>query len=456
MSIGWNWNDAANRTHHNVIEYNHVHHVMNGMLNDGGAIYTLGTSPGSVIRNNVFHDVWPYSAIGWGIYLDATTNQYLVENNIVYNILSGGLMDHNGGHENVIQNNIFAFSAQQMLWPCWATRPNTFRRNIVYLTQGQLFIPMAERRLQARRKAGESLGEWDFNCYYNPNEPDLRFFRHHFDQWQALGLDQHSSIVDPQFENPEGYDFRVKPTSPALVMGFKPIDTSAVGLYGDDEWVAEPAKFKHPVTKLPPPPAPPRALSVGDGFEKTPVGARPEEATVSGEGQGASIRVTDERAATGEHSLKLTDAPGLEQTWQPHMYYQPHLVSGVVRQSFDILLEPGVEMFTEWRDSTPYPECIGPSVTFYGDGRIVGSGKLLTTVPVDRWVRAVIECALGRRGPGTYSVEITPLGGEQQLFDDIPYSGDQFEELHWLGFVCNGEEAATCYVDNVRIAPAAD
>jgi hypothetical protein len=105
MSIGWNWDDAPNRCHHNTIERNHVHHVMKGVLSDGGAIYTLGTSTGSIIRNNLFHDVWPYKqpAIGWGIYLDSTTSRYLVENNVVYNTLSGGLMYNNGGHEHVIR-----------------------------------------------------------------------------------------------------------------------------------------------------------------------------------------------------------------------------------------------------------------------------------------------------------------------------------------------------------------
>ncbi len=110
MSIGWNWNDAPNRTHHNVIELNHVHDMGHGVLSDAGLIYCLGVSPGSVIRNNVFHDMWPYSnpPLGWGIYLDATCGGYLVENNLVYNTLSGGLMYNNGGHEHVIQNNIFA------------------------------------------------------------------------------------------------------------------------------------------------------------------------------------------------------------------------------------------------------------------------------------------------------------------------------------------------------------
>ncbi len=51
MSIGWNWNDAPNRTHHNLIEYNHVHDLGHGVLSDAGLIYCLGVSPGSLIRN---------------------------------------------------------------------------------------------------------------------------------------------------------------------------------------------------------------------------------------------------------------------------------------------------------------------------------------------------------------------------------------------------------------------
>jgi hypothetical protein len=153
MSIGWTWGDEFTRAHDNIIEFNHVHHVMNGWLDDGGAIYCLGNSPGSIIRNNVFHDVWPYKVIGWGIYLDATTNRYLVENNVTYNTFSGGLMYHNGGHEHVIRNNVFAYSARQALWPFYETRINTFRNNIVYFTQGDLFINFSENSLKQRLAA---------------------------------------------------------------------------------------------------------------------------------------------------------------------------------------------------------------------------------------------------------------------------------------------------------------
>ena len=73
-----------------------------------------------------------------------------MENNLVYNTLSGGLMFNNGGHEHAIENNIFALSANHALWPYSEKRPSTFRRNIVYLTQGELLIPYGERSLNER------------------------------------------------------------------------------------------------------------------------------------------------------------------------------------------------------------------------------------------------------------------------------------------------------------------
>jgi len=239
MSIGWNWNDATNRTHHNIIEFNHVHHLGHAVLSDEGLIYCLGSSPGSVIRNNVFHDIWPYSTppFGWGIYLDATCSGYLVENNVVFNTRSGGLFYNNGGHQHVVQNNIFALSADYALWPYWEKRPNTFRRNIVLVTRGELLVKHAERTLQERVKAGESLGEWVANLYWHTNGAQaLKFFRRDFPAWQELGLDQHSQIADPKFANVSRYDFRLKRSSPALKLGFQEIDTAAVGLYGEPTW----------------------------------------------------------------------------------------------------------------------------------------------------------------------------------------------------------------------------
>ena len=288
ISIGWNWGLEPNRTHHNVIEFNHVHDLVHGVLSDAGLIYCLGVSPGSVIRNNVFHDIWPYSTppFGWGIYLDAQCGNYLVENNLVYNTRSGGLMFNNGGHAHVIRNNIFAMSADYGLWPYSEKRPSTFERNIVYLTQGTLLIPYGERSLKERLAAKEPLGQWDKNVYWHTGGADrLQFYRRSFADWQALGLDGNSRIADPQFVDADARDFRLQPGSPALELGFQPFDISTVGLYGDPAWANEVRHAACPCRPLPPAPPPPAPLSVNDDFENTPAGNPPAQARVERRGR---------------------------------------------------------------------------------------------------------------------------------------------------------------------------
>ena len=53
-----------------------------------------------------------------------------------------------------------------------------------------------------------------------------------FEDWNKLGFDTHSVVADPLFVDPENDDYTLRPDSPALKMGFKPIDLSGVGLRG--------------------------------------------------------------------------------------------------------------------------------------------------------------------------------------------------------------------------------
>lgn len=56
------------------------------------------------------------------------------------------------------------------------------------------------------------------------------------DRWrQLLGgkFDRHSVVADPMFVDAAGRDYRLRPESPALKLGFKPIDMSVVGLKDD-------------------------------------------------------------------------------------------------------------------------------------------------------------------------------------------------------------------------------
>jgi len=252
-------------------------------------------------------------------------------------------------------------------------------------------------------------------------------------------------------------DLALKPTSPAIKLGFKPIDTSTVGLYGDAAWVSEPKQFRYAPTVLPPPPAPPKPTPIAEDFESTPVGDTVANATVSGEEKGASIRVTDEQAAAGKHSLKVVDVTGLTYSWEPHFLYRPHFTKGTMRQSFDLWLGKNALLYTEWRDeTTEYPRCVGPSVFFdAASGNVTSNGKVVGQVPVGKWIHVEIEGTVGKGAPRVFKLTIAVPGQAPQVVRDLPYMGPDFVELQWLGFVSNATVDSYFYLDNILLKPVA-
>jgi hypothetical protein len=241
ISIGWEWGYQRSVAWHNRIEYNHIHHIGQGLLSDMGAIYTLGVSPGTVIRNNLIHDVDSHHYGGWGIYNDEGSTHILIENNIVYNTKFSAYNIH-FAREITVRNNIFAMARLNQLSRSRVEPHKSvfFENNIVYWTRGELlsgrwqdepysfyFHPKNESGTQTL----QSTFEMDWNLYFNPHlTPDsLRFGNETFEQWQARGKDLHSVYTDPLFVNPSRYDFRLRNDSPALELGFEPIDMSMVG-----------------------------------------------------------------------------------------------------------------------------------------------------------------------------------------------------------------------------------
>jgi hypothetical protein len=50
-----------------------------------------------------------------------------------------------------------------------------------------------------------------------------------FRAWRERGQDRHSLIADPKFDDAPHGDFSLLPGSPALKLGFRPIQTSDIG-----------------------------------------------------------------------------------------------------------------------------------------------------------------------------------------------------------------------------------
>ncbi|MCL6520540.1 MAG: right-handed parallel beta-helix repeat-containing protein [Armatimonadetes bacterium] len=210
ISVGWTWGYGPSLAVGNVIEHNHIHDLGKGLLSDMGGIYTLGVSPGTVLRNNLIHDVVSYSYGGWGIYFDEGSTGIIAECNIVYDCKSAGFHQHYG-RENIVRNNIFAFGKEAQIQRTRAEGHISFifENNIVYWTEGNLFA--------GNMKDGSI--QFDKNIYWNASGKPVEFPK----DWKERGLDVHSIIADPLFMNPEKHDFRLKKESPAFALGFKEI-----------------------------------------------------------------------------------------------------------------------------------------------------------------------------------------------------------------------------------------
>jgi hypothetical protein len=220
VSVGWTWGYSNSAAHHNLIEYNHVHDIGKGVLSDMGGIYMLGSSPGTVVRNNILHDIEAYNYGGWGLYADQGSSGILMENNIIYRTMTGGFHQHYG-RDNRVQNNILAFSKEAQIM---RTREEAhisfhFERNIVYLDNTQAL--------------GASWNNdnfvMDHNLYFSTAAAPIQFNGETFGEWQAQGHDRHSRVADPLFYAPERGDFAIGEESPAFDIGFRPIDTTLVG-----------------------------------------------------------------------------------------------------------------------------------------------------------------------------------------------------------------------------------
>jgi hypothetical protein len=125
----------------------------------------------------------------------------------------------------MVRNNIFAFARDHQLQRT-RVEPHvsfTFVTNIVYFNNGVLL-------------GGDWSGDhfkMDWNIYSDARpgatQETMKLGTVDMDAWRKQTQDLHSVIADPLFVAVQKFDFTLQPNSPALAIGFRPIDLGQVG-----------------------------------------------------------------------------------------------------------------------------------------------------------------------------------------------------------------------------------
>lgn len=445
ISAGWVWGYKHSPSKRNRLDFNHIHHLGWGVLSDMGGFYGLGRSEGTTVNHNHVHDVGSYRYGGWGLYTDEGSTGVTLTHNVVHDTSESTFHQHYGKWNQVSQN-VFAYGRKAQIQRSRAEKHASFayENNIVIYD-----IPKLLDGTWFNWETGTY--EMRNNLYWNSAGLPVQFQDTDLAGWQKrTGHDEGSQVEDPLFMDAAKRDFRLKPESPALKMGFVPGDVKQAGVRGGGEWrkLATSLSFPHFWEQSKPWPMPP--YQIDEDFEHMglsfPILPRQE---IHWQNKGDSVSVVEDQAAGGKRSLKITDAPGLDPTWDPHLVLKPGYKEGRLHLSCKVRMEKGAKFFLDCRGAG-HPYLTGPSVAFEAGNIIERRSKKKVAFPEGTWAAVRISAPLGEKADGKWTLAITPEGQPQVEFKDLPCDAG-WNELAWLGFVSTATEKVAFWLDDLKV-----
>ncbi|PYV17163.1 MAG: hypothetical protein DMG21_09210 [Acidobacteria bacterium] len=248
----------------NIVEYNILRFTGLEIM-DTGAINSWMEQParmdaaraGHVIRFNYIADAYGFEATKGtlgkipseftnGIYLDNYTSNCFVYGNIIVRCRNG-IMIH-AGRNNVVENNILV-NCWANLWiidavsgasPYWKNMAGFMRGNYLWRNIFYQSLPDEVFLFIHNGWTERTFADSNFNLIYHGGDSNFPLEDRRgvppkdkvptLSDWKKLGYEKDSIMADPLFVDPAHDDYRLKPESPALKLGFVPIDVDEIGL----------------------------------------------------------------------------------------------------------------------------------------------------------------------------------------------------------------------------------
>lgn len=224
-------------SYNNKIQNNEIHHAME-TLGDGNAIYIRGAGSGNIIRRNYIHHLVQPMIMQAAIRTDGGQMDTLIAENIIYKCTSQGIILklNNRAENNIIVDIIAPPRGFYVSLREGPSQGAAVKNNIFYSTTSDVDfvneLPAGGKNTSEDRR-GRALAlakdtEADHNVYYCKS--DLNIAHTFLAKQQSDGIDSNSLVADPLFTDMANEDFSLRPDSPALKLGFVPIDMNSIGL----------------------------------------------------------------------------------------------------------------------------------------------------------------------------------------------------------------------------------
>lgn len=426
ISVGWTWGYAPATSGRNVISNNLLYGIGQGVLDDLGAIYTLGISQGTVIRENVIREVRGYPGYGvgaWGIYNDAGSSGIIVENNLVVGT-DNGAYHLNYGRQNIVRTNLFAIGKKSEF-----TVTHSDPTATKLAVDGNILIPNYSKPFVGFAQAP------DVNFRGNAVSPVLT--------GSALDVSKCGTGCTLQQFNvsttasPRGIS--VTGTSATYAAKVAAIAASA----GPIEVSTAP---EQPVPDTPPPAplAPPMGFNTN--FSTATLGTQPVGLQYFPKGDLAAISLVSDPTAPGGRCLQFNDSASMPARYFPFVFAALNHDAGTTVAEFSLRIDANSNFFHEWRDNA-IAYLVGPSLRISPLGVIV-KGKVIAAVGVGEWLNVKVSAPLAVDS-GTWTLELRRANGETTTVPGLAFGSVGWKRLNWLGFVSDAGVASSMCLGNV-------
>ena len=452
VSAGWSWVYGNTDHKNNHITWNRIRGIGRGVMDDLGAIYTLGESDGTLIANNVIYDVSRYRYGGWGLYNDQASRGITMRDNLVFNT-EDAAYHLNWGSDLRLTNNIFGPSRKTLLeggggddlGPSWSPLNTRYYSSVS--VERNVFI-RGDNGTVIQGSYRNDRKTFNQNLYLNVSGEDKVFDGLTLGEWQKANKDN-NCFSSPKSPSPAPLNGDIHKLDQRLLkkINFQPFEVDKAGVYGDREWIKQGRNLKYgpPLDSTMPELRP---LLIRENFDDLTSDQKIPHGKINMDlEKGATIAIVSEAGPKGttinNKCLRFHDTV---EAWQPNLKFSPMYQSGIAHISFDIKLQDSARFLHSWQDRIN--KWTNPVNLEFRDNQLFEShnGKLMA-LPPEQWIHIDILCGLGKNATRKFELSVTLQGEKKRVFKEL--IAQKCENLSYVEFGGRENANAKIYLDNL-------